>query len=98
MGNTEVNKKSSNKEISKQREGKQFIEIPSKYTFYHIRGNTRRGVVIREPQVNTVNSFAALAVQKSKEDGLAKPPHPGRCGAEGGPGLGKGEENPIPHG
>ncbi|XP_070004223.1 uncharacterized protein [Nicotiana sylvestris] len=95
------NKQAEGKEIIEekfqQRAGKQVVRLRQD-KYYYRRGFERRGIVIREPQSDTRNSFAALGDQSNNNTGIAKPPCPGEGKADRGPKLGKGGGNPNPNG
>ncbi|XP_075092350.1 uncharacterized protein LOC142172591 [Nicotiana tabacum] len=73
----EVDKETCIEEKFHQRVGKQVMVRQKQDNFYYRRGNARRGIVIREPQINTENSFAALGKQNNRNERIAKPSYPG---------------------
>lgn len=96
------NNKEEGKEITEekfqQRAGKQVMMRQRQEKNYYRRGYEKRGIVIREPQIDIGNSFAALEDQNNKNDGIAKSFCPGECEADKGPEQGKGGEKPNPNG
>ncbi|XP_070009963.1 uncharacterized protein [Nicotiana sylvestris] len=94
----EVDKEAGIEEKFHQRAGKQVMVRQRQDNFYYRRGNARRGIAIRESQISTGNSFAALGEQNNRNEGIAKPSCPGEGEAKRGPGHGKGGVNPNPNG